>query len=212
LSYKFTQKQIIHLEVFDADDSLPKDKKAHVDKNKHDLIVKVHFDLAVYMKDSMCKELVLKHKDNSSEVIVYIEEVRIARETYKLKFKASNLPERGFFKSIFSGNDRDYRIVVSKMAETGKFIRVLDIHLNQSAHESQLITVSSTKLCSGDPNRAIELTLVHVKSNGDEIKHAKFETTLMNLIESRKFTLDQTNVVLSEFESIVIPSFVDFLQ
>ena len=46
ISFNFSKKQEICLEVWNQVDDLPKDLKASVDTSKHDLITKVHFDLA----------------------------------------------------------------------------------------------------------------------------------------------------------------------
>jgi len=48
------------------------------------------------------------------------------------------------------------------MAETGKFLRTIDEELNkcgENAGVSKSLKITSTKLCSGDTNRALELSV-----------------------------------------------------
>ena len=59
------------------------------------------------MKNNMCKELVIKGKDRETQVIVYIEEVKVAKETYMFKLKAINLPSRSFFANLFKSTPRN---------------------------------------------------------------------------------------------------------
>jgi len=51
-----------------------------------------------------------------------------------------------------------------------------------------------------------------VKSNGDYKFHAKVETTFMEMMEKRKFNLSGIELSFTDFDTLVTPSFSDYLQ
>lgn len=67
---------------------------------------------------------------------------------------------------IFSSSKaREFRFVISKMGENGKWNRCLDTPFRGC--KTDKLTITSSQLCSGDQNRSLKLDVYKILSNGD---------------------------------------------
>jgi len=163
------------------------------------------------MKSSICQELSVINKGKESEVIVYIEEVRVSKEFYSMNFKVTNLPVRNFFKEMLIGQ-RKFRLILEKQAESGSFNRSLDLEIDETSGECAIKNMSSSILCSSDSSRPLKLAVYKVHSSGDYEMIEESNTNFGEILEKSHFKPKFINIDISNINVEVKPSFCDYLQ
>ncbi|XP_019852495.1 PREDICTED: copine-9-like isoform X2 [Amphimedon queenslandica] len=160
LKYHFEEIQDLKFIVYDIDD------KKHIDNPKNqDIIGEMTCTLADIVAAGQRYERKLRHKgEPRGGIRITVEEVQDSKFDVTLQLSASKLDKKDFF------GKSDPFFVISKVQEGGEFTVVYRSNpiMKTLNPKWPRFTIGSQKLCSGDWDRTLKITVSDWNSDGSE--------------------------------------------